>query len=96
MEIKQLPITVIDIFMRGESCSIGPFSTNGQYLYLHDQPIAYRNESGQIMRLEKPTEAQASQQLQRNENLDIFLTTFVTLSVVGAFFYFMYLMFGGY
>jgi hypothetical protein len=55
MNIEQLPITVIDTFMRGDSAAIGPFRTDGEYLYLNNDAIAYRDQFGDVFRIDKPT-----------------------------------------
>jgi hypothetical protein len=94
MKINQLPITVIEVFMRGESCSIGPFSTNGQYLYLNDQPIAYRNQHGDIMKvaLNHPI----LEPFTPWYKTPFFQSLAITLPCIGLFFYVLFAQFGGY
>ena len=55
MNIKQLPITVIDAFMRGDCAAIGPVRTDGEYLYLNNDAIAYRDQLGDVFRIDQPT-----------------------------------------
>ena len=55
MNIEPLPITVINNFMRGDRCSIGPFRTDGEYLYLNNDAIAYRDQFGDVFRIDQPT-----------------------------------------
>ena len=55
MNIEPLPISVINNFMRGDRCAIGPFRTDGEYLYLNNDAIAYRDQFGDVFRIDKPT-----------------------------------------
>jgi len=55
MTIEALPITVINNFMRGDSCAIGQFRTDGEYLYLNNDAIAYRDQFGECFRIDQPT-----------------------------------------
>ena len=55
MKIQALPITVINNFMRGDSCAIGQFRTDGEYLYLNNEAIAYRDQFGECFRIDQPT-----------------------------------------
>ena len=55
MNIEALPITVINNFMRGDSCAIGQFRTDGEYLYLNNEAIAYRDKFGECFRIDQPT-----------------------------------------
>ena len=55
MNIEALPITVINNFMRGDSCAIGQFRTDGEYLYLNNDAIAYRDQFGECFRIDQPT-----------------------------------------
>ena len=55
MNIEPLPISVIHNFMRGDSCAIGQFRTDGEYLYLNNDAIAYRDQFGECFRIDQPT-----------------------------------------
>ena len=55
MTIQHLPMPVIDNFLNGDPCAIGPFRSDGEYLYLDNNAIAYRDKSGKVFRMQQPT-----------------------------------------
>ena len=55
MTIQHLPMPVIDNFLNGDPCAIGPFRSDGKYLYLDNDAIAYRDKSGKVFRMQQPS-----------------------------------------
>ena len=55
MTIQHLPMPVIDNFLNGDPCAIGPFRSDGEYLYLNNDAIAYRDKSGKVFRMQQPS-----------------------------------------
>ena len=91
MTIQALPITVINNFMRGDSCAIGQFRTDGEYLYLNNDAIAYRDQFGECFRIDQPTATPPI----KDPNQGSFVgALMITLPVVGLFFWFMYITMG--
>jgi len=91
MTIQALPITVINNFMRGDSCAIGQFRTDGEYLYLNNDAIAYRDQFGECFRIDQPTATPPI----KDPNQGSFVgALMITLPVVGLFFWFMYITIG--
>jgi len=91
MTIQALPITVINNFMRGDSCAIGQFRTDGEYLYLNNDAIAYRDQFGECFRIDQPTATPPI----KDPNQGSFVGALtITLPVVGLFFWFMYITIG--
>ena len=91
MTIEALPITVINNFMRGDSCAIGQFRTDGEYLYLNNDAIAYRDQFGECFRIDQPTATPPI----KDPNQGSFVgALMITLPVVGLFFWFMYITIG--
>ena len=94
MTIKQLPITVIDTFMRGDSAAIGPFRTDGEYLYLNNDAIAYKDQSGDVFRIDQNP---LLSRKYTDPNKGAFASALmITLPAVGLFFWFMFSTFGAY
>ena len=91
MTIQALPITVINNFMRGDSCAIGQFRTDGEYLYLNNDAIAYRDQFGECFRIDQPT---ATPPLRDPYQGSFVGALMITLPVVGLFFWFMYITIG--
>ena len=91
MTIQALPITVINNFMRGDSCAIGQFRTDGEYLYLNNDAIAYRDQFGECFRIDQPT---ATPPLKDPYQGSFVGALMITLPVVGLFFWFMYITIG--
>ena len=91
MTIQALPNTVIDSFMRGDSCAIGQFRTDGEYLYLNNAAIAYRASFGEWFRIDQPT---ATPPLRDPDQGSFVGALMITLPVVGLFFWFMYITIG--
>ena len=91
MNIEPLPISVIHNFMRGDSCAIGQFRTDGEYLYLNNDAIAYRDQFGECFRIDQPT---ATPPLKDPYQGSFVGALMITLPVVGLFFWFMYITIG--
>ena len=91
MNIEPLPISVIHNFMRGDSCAIGQFRTDGEYLYLNNDAIAYRDQFGECFRIDQPT---ATPPLRDPYQGSFVGALMITLPVVGLFFWFMYITMG--
>ena len=91
MNIEPLPISVIHNFMRGDSCAIGQFRTDGEYLYLNNDAIAYRDQFGECFRIDQPT---ATPPLRDPYQGSFVGALMITLPVVGLFFWFMYITIG--
>jgi len=91
MTIQALPITVINNFMRGDSCAIGQFRTDGEYLYLNNDAIAYRDQFGECFRIDQPT---ATPPITDPNQGSFVGALMITLPVVGLFFWFMYITMG--
>ena len=89
--IEPLPISVIHNFMRGDSCAIGQFRTDGEYLYLNNDAIAYRDQFGECFRIDQPT---ATPPLRDPYQGSFVGALMITLPVVGLFFWFMYITIG--
>ena len=77
MTIQALPITVIDSFMRGDSCAIGQFRTDGEYLYLNNEAFAYRDQFGECFRIDQPTATPPPKQTLFNRIIAFFTWRFI-------------------
>ena len=77
MNIEALPITVINNFMRGDSCAIGQFRTDGEYLYLNNDAIAYRDQFGECFRIDQPTATPPPKQPLFNRFIAFFTWPFI-------------------
>ena len=91
MNIEPLPISVIHNFMRGDSCAIGQFRTDGEYLYLNNDAIAYRDQFGECFRIDQPTATPPIKDPYQGSFVGALM---ITLPVVGLFFWFMYITMG--
>ena len=91
MNIEPLPISVINNFMRGDRCAIGPFRTDGEYLYLNNEAIAYRDQFGECFRIDQPTATPPIRDPYQGSFVGALM---ITLPVVGLFFWFMYIIIG--
>ena len=91
MNIEALPITVINNFMRGDSCAIGQFRTDGEYLYLNNDAIAYRDQFGECFKIDQPTATPPIKDPYQGSFVGALM---ITLPVVGLFFWFMYITIG--
>ena len=94
MNIEQLPITVIDTFMRGDSAAIGPFRTDGEYLYLNNDAIAYKDQFGDVFLIDQ-NPLLSRKYIDPNQGSFVG-ALMITLPVVGLFFWFMFSTFGAY
>jgi hypothetical protein len=92
--IKPLPITVIDTFMRGDSAAIGPFRTDGEYLYLNNDAIAYKDQFGDVFRIDQ-NPLLSRKYIDPNQGSFVG-ALMITLPVVGLFFWFMFVTLGAY
>ena len=50
-----VPDEVITAFLKGDRFALGPFRTDGEYLYLNNAAIAYRASFGEWFRIDQPT-----------------------------------------
>ena len=91
MTIQALPVTVIDSFMRGDSCAIGQFRTDGEYLYLNNEAFAYRDQFGECFKIDQPTATPPIKDPYQGSFVGALM---ITLPVVGLFFWFMYITMG--
>ena len=91
MNIEPLPISVIHNFMRGDSCAIGQFRTDGEYLYLNNEAIAYRDKFGECFKIDQPTATPPIKDPYQGSFVGALM---ITLPVVGLFFWFMYITMG--
>ena len=91
MNIEPLPISVIHNFMRGDSCAIGQFRTDGEYLYLNNDAIAYRDNFGGYWKAIQPTATPPITDPYQGSFVGALM---ITLPVVGLFFWFMYITIG--
>ena len=49
-----VPDKVITAFLKGDRFALGPFRTDGEYLYLNNAAIAYRASFGEWFRIDQP------------------------------------------
>ena len=89
--IQALPQEVITAFLNGDRCAIGPFRTDGEYLYLNNEAIAYRDNFDQCWRVIQPT---ATPPIKDPYQGSFVGALTITLPVVGLFFWFMYITMG--
>ena len=86
-----VPEAVITAFLQGDRCAIGPFRTDGEYLYLNNDAIAYRDNFDQCWRAIQPT---ATPPITDPYQGSFVGALTITLPVVGLFFWFMYITIG--
>ena len=89
--IQALPQEVITAFLNGDRCADGPFRTDGEYLYLNNEAIAYRDNFDQCWRVIQPT---ATPPITDPNQGSFVGALMITLPVVGLFFWFMYITIG--
>ena len=54
MNIEPVPQIVIDNFLSGVPCAIGPFRCDQRHLYWQNKMIAFR-KNGQVFKMDQPT-----------------------------------------
>jgi len=77
MTIQHLPMPVIDNFLNGDPCAIGPFRSDGEYLYLNNDAIAYRDKSGKVFRMQQPSATPPPKKPFFNRFISIFTWPFI-------------------
>jgi len=83
-----VPDEVITAFLKGDRFALGPFRTDGEYLYLNNAAIAYRASFGEWFKIDQPT---ATPPLTDPYQGSFVGALMITLPVVGLFFWFMYI-----
>ena len=91
MTILLLPMPVIDNFLNGEPCAIGAFRSDGEYLYLDNNAIAYRDKSGKVFRMQQPSATPP----EIDYGAEFLKALCIALPFVGLFFWFLFSQFGG-
>ena len=91
MTIQHLPMPVIDNFLNGDPCAIGPFRSDGKYLYLDNNAIAYRDKSGKVFRMQQPSATPP----EIDYGAEFLKALCIALPFVGLFFWFLFSQFGG-
>ena len=83
-----VPDEVITAFLKGDRFALGPFRTDGEYLYLNNAAIAYRASFGEWFRIDQPTVTPPLRDPYQGSFVGALM---ITLPVVGLFFWFMYI-----
>jgi len=86
-----VPDEVITAFLKGDRFALGPFRTDGEYLYLNNAAIAYRASFGEWFRIDQPTATPPIRDPYQGSFVGALM---ITLPVVGLFFWFMYITMG--
>ena len=86
-----VPDEVITSFLKGDRFALGPFRTDGEYLYLNNDAIAYRDNFGGYWKAIQPTATPPIKDPYQGSFVGALM---ITLPVVGLFFWFMYITMG--
>ena len=90
MDIELVPQIVIDNFLSGVPCAIGPFRCDQSHLYWQNKMIAFR-KNGQVFKMDQPTATPPIRDPYQGSFVGALM---ITLPVVGLFFWFMYIIIG--
>jgi len=90
MNIEPVPQIVIDNFLSGVPCAIGPFRCDQSHLYWQNKMIAFR-KNGQVFKMDQPTATPPPKE-------PFFKSAFfqalaITLPIIFLFFYFLSMQF---
>ena len=77
MTIEPLKKQVITAFLQGDRCADGPFRTDGEYLYLNNDAIAYRDNFGGYWKAIQPTATPPPKQPLFNRFIAFFTWPFI-------------------